>query len=248
MRIRELRKTAAIITIIAGSATLFSVFGPGRTGPDPIPAAAPDQQAGDGSFAAATPARLREIEWFMQKYSDLAENGMEPGTAGFHICRPEEDSLWSLKYTVKQSAGKYWWPSASAMYVAHYSFSNSRERSPQVSYQRQIQGPIVEYAVVPQGDGLFRLEGFFDTSAIGVLQAMIGTTDSPVSYVDWFWRTRPAGTLPTDMRAAVVADDQVYLPFSMRDIATGAIEPTVILAKDMDEAGALDLLVKLESG
>ena len=128
-----------------------------------------------------------------------------------------------------------------------YSFSISLELNPQVSYQRQIQGPIVDYAVVPQGDGLFRLEGFFDTRAIGVLQAMIGTTDSPVSYVDWFWRTRPAGTLPTDMRAAVVADDQVYLPFSMLDIVTGAIGSTVTLAKDLDEAAALDLLVKLES-
>jgi hypothetical protein len=244
----SLRKLAAVVTIAAGSATLYSLFTGSVRGTEVVRHAVQDQQGGAGSFAAATPQRLRYAEWYLERYTDLMLNGMEPGTGGFHLLRPQEDSLWTEPgYTVDSSGGRAWWPGTTAKYQVRYSLDVIAERAPHVSFQKPIAGSIIQFSVVAQSDDLFRVDAHFDSRAVQVLEALIGTINSTVPYVDWFGITRQAGEAPTDMRAVVVADNEVYLPCSMLGVATGTAGPTVTVASDMDEAEALDLVVKLES-
>lgn len=261
MLVMNMRSFAVAVTIVAGTATIYSVIS-SQPSPEPSPEPKPvakveattevkaddqDSQGGGGAFAAGQPERSRFAEWYSERRSELMMAGMEPGTCGFHLLRPQEDSLWYGTYTVYTSGGRAWWPGAKAIYVANYSLDLIAEEYPNVSFQKPFSGGIVDFTVVAQGTGQFRIDAHFDARAIQVLEAILGTVNSTTDYVDWFLIERSAGELPTDMRAVIVAENKAYLPISLLDIVTGVAGPTVTIAKDLGEAEALDLVVKLEA-
>lgn len=194
------------------------------------------------SWASGARARRQKAEWLSAKQEEFYNDGIEAGTAAFHLLRPGVDPKRANPTygPFAPSGGFHWW-SVHARYQMVYhptgSVYDSVRDSCQASYSRLIENGNITAAVVPDTGADYKVVATFDDFAITTLQDVMANrvTHGNGDFTDWFGLKHLSGELPTEMMAVLISEKEAFLPISFTALAQSGATPVSI-----DVANALD--------
>lgn len=231
MRLTKPINIAAVAVLCAASSLAVTKFsGITATG------SATDHQV---DHAATEQARKQRSLSTTDLHVNALQNGLEPGTAGFHLYRPW--GVWPGDLMDDQFTGSPDWHFVKTITPFTQAFQNPRlDVIPMipVSLEKPFSNAFATLAKHPLGNSEWEVRATFGTRALDVIRLSHGTSSSVTAYTDWYNIRHPNGGPSTEMTAVLVYRGVALLPFSVTSMISETTEQTVTVSEGHTEAEA----------
>ncbi|WP_145184738.1 hypothetical protein [Planctomycetes bacterium Pla163] len=237
-----------ILAMIGAAAATASIF--------PLSSDVPD-----GDVLQVLPKIQRDARGEQVKLIEFIEDGLEPGSSGFHLVWPTHlpsEAVLQLNRTGAASKSLAGDSFVQVDLSNPAAFQQWADIIPEgatgggfplpadyphilVSLDRSVVTQIARGGRYQVG-GSWEVRITFDARALGVLGALSGEPNTPSDYFDWFGVPRASGESATVVRLALVVDGVALDPFEVDPLLSLATPVSVTVASGLTEAESAAIL------